>query len=230
MKQARVYKDISYRLKKSPRKTTSIYIERDGTVSVLAPEPYDLNKVETILEKKRSWIYRNLAEWEDLNRTRVQREFVNGEGFLYLGRNYRLQLVKNQEEPLILKNGYFHLRKDKADSGFTVFKDFYREKGAERLPERIAEFAKQMGVTAGKTRIMELNNRWGSCSANGDLNFHWKVMMLPLTILDYVIVHELAHLKYSNHTTAFWNLVDKVLPDYEERKAWLKFRGAGMDL
>jgi hypothetical protein len=77
---------------------------------------------------------------------------------------------------------------------------------------------------------MELNNRWASCSANGDINFHWKVMMLPLTILDYVIVHELAHLKYANHTAAFWNLVDKVLPDYQERKAWLKFRGAGMDL
>lgn len=224
------YKDIQYQLKKSPRKTTSIYIERNGSVSVLAPEPYDLNKIESILEKKRSWIYRNLAEWEDLNRTRVQREFVNGEGFLYLGRNYRLKLVKTQQDPLSLKNGYFNLRKDAVDSGFTVFRDFYREKGKARLPERVAGFAKQMGLTVKQIRVMELNNRWGSCTANGDLNFHWKVMMLPLTILDYVIVHELAHVKYSNHTTAFWNLVDKVLPDYEERKAWLKFRGAGLDL
>jgi hypothetical protein len=87
-----------------------------------------------------------------------------------------------------------------------------------------------MGLQPGAIRIMELSNRWASCSATGELNFHWKVMMLPLTMLDYVIVHELSHLKYPNHTTAFWNLVDKVLPDYQERKGWLKFRGAGMDL
>ncbi len=230
MMQNRQYKDIAYRLKKSPRKTTSIYIERDGSVSVLAPEPYDLAKVESLIEKKRSWIYRNLAEWEDLNRTKVQREFVNGEGFLYLGRSYRLQLVKDQEKELALKNGYFCLRQDLADSGFTVFKQFYRDKGKERLPARVTELASQMGLQPGAIRIMEPSNRWASCSASGELNFHWKVMMLPLTILDYVIVHELAHLKYSNHTTAFWNLVDKVLPDYQERKGWLRFRGAGMDL
>jgi len=230
MTQARTYKDIAYRLKKSPRKTTSIYIERDGSVSVLAPEPYDLAKVESLIEKKRSWIYRNLAEWEDLNRTRVQREFVSGEGFLYLGRNYRLQLVENQERALTLKNGYFCLRKELADSGFTVFKQFYRDKGKERLPERVAASAAQMGLQPGQLRVLELSNRWASCTASGELNFHWKVMMLPLTILDYVIVHELAHLKYANHTAAFWNLVDKVLPDYQERKAWLRFRGAGMDL
>jgi predicted metal-dependent hydrolase len=226
----RVYKDIAYRLKKSPRKTTSIYIERDGSVSVLAPEPYDLGKVESLIEKKRSWIYRNLAEWEDLNRTRVQREFVSGEGFLYLGRNYRLQLVESQEQALTLKNGYFCLRKDLAHSGFTVFKQFYRDKGKERLPERVAGSAAQMGLQPGRIRVIELSNRWTSCSANGELNFHWKVMMLPLTILDYVIVHELAHLKYANHTAAFWNLVDKVLPDFQERKAWLRFRGAAMDV
>ncbi len=79
------YRDIDYFLKKSDRRTTSIYIERDGRVSVLAPEPFDRARIEALIEKKRSWIYRSLAEWEDLNRTRVQREYVNGESFLYLG-------------------------------------------------------------------------------------------------------------------------------------------------
>ena len=87
------YKDISYKLKKSDRKTTSIYIERDGTVLVIAPSPFDVEKIEQIIESKRSWIYKSLAEWEDLNRTRIHREYVNGESFLYFGRNYRLQLV-----------------------------------------------------------------------------------------------------------------------------------------
>ena len=75
------YKDIDYSLKKSERRTTSIYIERDGTVTVIAPKPFDLPKIESVLEKKRSWIYRGLAEWQDLNRTRVTRDYVNGESF-----------------------------------------------------------------------------------------------------------------------------------------------------
>ena len=101
------YKDIVYSLKKSDRKTTSIYIERDGSVAVLAPRPFDMSRIESVLEKKRRWIYRNLAEWEDLNRTRVHREFVNGESFLYLGRHYQLQIVEAQDTPLKLKQGRF---------------------------------------------------------------------------------------------------------------------------
>ncbi len=94
------YKDIGYSLKKSNRKTISIFIERDGSVSILAPAPYELEKIEQVIEAKRGWIYRNLAEWEDLNRTQLHREFVNGEGFIYLGRSYRLSLEENQHTDL----------------------------------------------------------------------------------------------------------------------------------
>lgn len=88
-----------------------------------------------------------------------------------------------------------------------------------------------MGVETGQIRVMELHHRWASCSvATGDLNFHWKCLMAPLSILDYIIVHELAHLKYNNHSDAFWNEVDKIMPDHRERKAWLRVNGAGMDL
>jgi predicted metal-dependent hydrolase len=79
-------------------------------------------------------------------------------------------------------------------------------------------------------RIIDLKNRWASCSPGGSLNFHWKCMMSPPTVLDYIVVHELAHLRYPNHTKAFWNEVDKVMPDYGERKEWLRINGAGMDL
>ncbi|MCL6272195.1 M48 family metallopeptidase [Sansalvadorimonas sp. 2012CJ34-2] len=185
------YRDIEYRLKQSPRKTTSLFIERDGSVTILAPLPYDMAKIETIIEQKRSWIYKNLAEWEDLNRIRVHREFVNGEGFPYLGRNYRLQLVDDQDEDLLLKNGYFLLRRDKADAGMEVFKSFYRNKGQERISRRLAHYAPKMGVTYGSVRVMELQHRWASCTTKGDLNFHWRCMMAPLAVLDYIIVHEL---------------------------------------
>jgi len=226
------YKDIEYTLRRSDRKTASIYIERDGEVSVLVPKSLDDSQIEELIESKRRWIYTGLAEWQDLNATRVQREFVSGEGFLYLGRSYRLQIVEEQDVPVKLKDGYFCLRSsDEQDHDcFSVFKEFYRDKGRQRIPRRVASYQSQFDVTPKSIKIVELQNRWASCSPNGNLNFHWKCMMAPLTVLDYIVVHELAHLIHPNHTEAFWNEVDKVLPDYGERKEWLRVNGAGMDL
>jgi predicted metal-dependent hydrolase len=228
----RTYKDIEYSLMRSRRKTASIYIERDGRVSILVPDKLTDRQVEALLESKRKWIYSSLAEWQDLNARRVQRDYVNGEGFLYLGRSYRLKLVADLAEPLILRDGYFCLRTGNGSvpDADAAFKAFYRAKGAARIPLRVAYFQAKMGVEPKAVKVIDLKHRWASCSPGGNLNFHWKCMMAPLTILDYIIVHELAHLIYPNHTKAFWNEVDKVMPDFQERKEWLRVNGAGMDL
>ena len=226
------FKDIKYTLQRSQRKTASIYIERDGKVSVLVPEELSNSQVEELLEGKRKWIYRNLAEWEDLNATRVQRDYVNGEGFMYLGRSYRLKLVDEQESPLLLKDGYFCLLSNNgsAPNADAAFKEFFREKGKNRIPQRVAYYQDRMGVKANVVKIMELKNRRASCTSDGNINFHWKCMMAPPSVLDYIVVHELAHLIQPNHTQTFWNEVDKVMPDYATRKEWLRTNGAGMDL
>lgn len=224
------YKDIDYELKKSSRKTTSIYIERDSTIKVLAPEPYDIAKIEEILETRRSWIYRNLAEWEDLNRTRVQREFVNGEGFPYLGSTYRLQIIDDATQALSLRNGIFLLKRSELSSARDRFIDFYKSKARSRLPRYVDQYAKQMGLEPTGVRVQELKNRWASCSTDGMLNFHWRCMMAPLSALNYIVVHELAHLKHPNHTPEFWYEVEKVLPDYPKAKGWLRLHGAGLEL
>jgi predicted metal-dependent hydrolase len=224
------YKDIDYELKKSSRKTTSIYIERDSTIKVLAPEPYDIAKIEEILETRRSWIYRNLAEREDLNRTRVQREFVNGEGFPYLGSTYRLQIVDDASQELSLKNGTFLLKRSELSSARDRFIDFYKFKARSRLPRHVEQYAKQMGLEPTGVRVQELKNRWASCSTDGMLNFHWRCMMAPLSALNYIVVHELVHLKHPNHTPEFWYEVEKVLPDYPKAKGWLRLHGAGLEL
>ncbi len=224
------YKDIKYSLSKSDRKTASIYIERDGSISVLAPVKWNQDQLEEVLETKRPWIYRSLAEWEDLNSTRVPREFVSGEGFLYLGRAYRLRIVEKQSKPLILKSGYFYMSTNGLETPFESFKEFYRTKGHARLKERVDYYKVKMGVEPDEVRVMELQNRWASCSDKKNINFHWKCLMAPLRIIDYVVAHELAHLKHNNHTNAFWGEVDKVMHDYRERKEWLKQYGAGMAL
>lgn len=229
----RQYKDIPFTLTRSKRKTASIYVERDGEVTILVPDKLTDAEVNALIESKLVWIYKNLAEWCDLNATQVEREFVNGEGFLYLGRSYRLKLVEDQTQPLILKNGYFCLRtgsNGKKVDAHETFKEFYREKGTQKISNRVAFYAPQMGVTPKGIKVQELQHRWASCTKAGMLNFHWKTMMAPLTILDYIVVHELAHLIHANHTEAFWNEVDKVLPDYLDRKQWLRVNGAGMSL
>jgi predicted metal-dependent hydrolase len=138
--------------------------------------------------------------------------------------------VEEQDEPLKLYQGYFCLRKKDVPSATEHFKDFYRRKGTEKLKDRVDHYKDMLGVQPQGIRVMELKNRWASCSENNILNFHWKCIMAPMTIIDYIVVHELAHFIYPNHNESFWNVVDKVLPDYLERKNWLRENGAALDI
>lgn len=227
--------DISYGIVRSRRTTADIVVERDGSVIVRAPAMLRDEHIEDIVQSKRHWIYKTLAEWRDLNATRVLREYRNGEGFLYLGRSYRLSLIAEQNEPVLLRSGRFYLRRDLVDRGEVAaaraaFRDFFIARGKERITERVRYYAPKVGVTLRVIDVRELGNRWASCSPNRNLAFHWKCMMAPTTIIDYIVVHELCHLHHLNHTKAFWNEVDKVMPSYRERKDWLKKNGAAMDV
>lgn len=228
-------KDITYKIVRSRRTTADIILERDGRVLVRAPESIPDERIEEMIEAKRNWIYQNLAEWRDLNATRVLREYRNGEGFLYLGRSYRLQLVADQAESLLLKNGRFCLQRDLVDKGAleaakAAFRDYYIARGVKRITQRVNYYAPKVGVTPHGINVRELGNRWASCSPTGNLAFHWKCMMAPQTIIDYIVVHELCHFHHLDHTDAFWNEVDKVIPAYSERKEWLRKHGAGLDV
>jgi len=234
--QLRQVRDIEYQLLPgAERQTTDIVIERSGVITVRPPLRMTPEQVDETVLSKRMWIYRNLADWRDLNATRVTREWVSGESFLYLGSSYRLQLVQDQDEPLKLKDGRFCLLRSIVEAGgneaaHQVFEAFYRDKGLPRLKKRVAYFAAKVGVPAGTVQVKELGYRWASCLKNGDLHFNWKCLMAPLTIIDYIVVHELCHLRHRDHSDAFWNEVDKVLPDYRDRKEWLRVRGAELAL
>lgn len=226
---------IPYSVIRSRRSTADIVIERDGRVVVRAPETIPDDDIASIIEAKQLWIHRSLAEWRDLNATRVLREFRDGEGFLYLGRAYRLMLVSGQQQPLLLRDGRFLLRRELAESGDTeaartAFRNYYIDRGRDRIGKRVSYFAPKVAVLAAQIDVRELGNRWASCSPGGRLAFHWKCMMAPLSVIDYIVVHELCHILHADHTDVFWNEVDKVLPDYRERKRWLRSHGASFDL
>jgi predicted metal-dependent hydrolase len=223
------HKDITYSLTQTNRKTLSIYVEPDGSVTVRAPRNVDLDKINTIVNLKRPWIYRSIAELEELNRTKVHRSVANGEGYLYMGKSYRLKIEKDLKNPLSLSQGFFMLDESQTHKAKEHFVAFYKEKGKKHITERVSFFRKKLGVEPKSVRIMELGKRWASRSKKG-VNFHWKVMLAPMSVIDYIIVHELAHLRREGHRPQFWEIVESVIPNYAEKMNWLRENGANLDI
>jgi predicted metal-dependent hydrolase len=144
-------------------------------------------------------------------------------------------LVSDQECPLLLKESRFCLSRSVVEQGGAeaakqAFESYFANKGAQRFSERVAYFSPKVGVDVEKVKVKEMGYRWASCGKNGIINFHWKCMMAPPKIIDYIVIHELCHLHHRNHNDAFWNEVDKVMPDYRERKEWLRKHGASLNV
>jgi len=210
------------------RKTLSIFIERDGSVRVLAPASSNDDIIENAVRAKQYQIFTKLAKWKELNQGKVNRQFVNGQSFLYFGRNYRLSIVENQEVPLKLSQGYLTLDKSKLTKAQDVFKQFYKEKAEQKIKERLKQIEEKFQEKPTSIKVMELQNRWASWTPKHSLNFHWKCAMAPVPVIDYIITHEMVHLKYPNHSPEFWNELDKKMPNFKEHENWLKQNGVKM--
>lgn len=210
------------------RKTLSIFIERDGSVRVLAPASSSDDIIEKAVRAKQYQIFTKLAKWKELNQGKVNRQFVNGQSFLYFGRNYRLSIVENQEVPLKLSQGYLTLDKSKLTKAQDVFKQFYKEKAEQKIKERLKQIEEKFQEKPTSIKVMELQNRWASWTPKHGLNFHWKCAMAPVPVIDYIITHEMVHLKYPNHSPEFWNELDKKMPNFKEHENWLKQNGVKM--
>lgn len=208
------------------RKTVGITVDRGGELKLAVPQDTPDEVVEAVVREKRFWIYGKLAEKATQCRQRPPREYVSGEGFHYLGRSHRLLLVEGDEAPLLLKNGCFRMRRDLASQGRDLFQRWYIERGQEWITKRVYRYAARMSASPTAIDVRDLGFRWGSCGKRGNLNFHWATVLIPARIVDYVVVHELAHLHEPNHTPDFWLRVERALPDYIERKTWLAEHGA----
>ncbi|MBI2667890.1 M48 family metallopeptidase [Candidatus Woesearchaeota archaeon] len=223
------YKDVMYSLKKSNRKTVSIYVERDLSVTILTPKELETNQINNIIDLKRYWIHKSISELKDLNQSKVKRSLVDGEGYLYLGKTYRLKIRNDLDLPLKIAENYFFINTKNIKDYKKYFINFYKKNGEEIAKDRLRYYQKKMGLKINSFKIIDLQNRWASVS-NKSLNFHWKIFMAPLSIIDYVIVHELTHLKIPNHNKEFWAEVENVLPDFYNKKEWLKKNGANLDI
>lgn len=212
------------------RKTLSIFIERDGSVRVIAPAQAPDETIENAVRAKEYQIFTKLAKWKELNQGKVKRAFVNGQSFLYFGRNYRLSIEENQTVPLKLTGGYLRLDKKYLSKAKKVFQEFYREKAQQRIQERMKLIEDKFSTKPSSIKVLELRNRWASWTPSNRLAFHWKCAMAPVGVLDYIITHEMVHLQYPSHSPAFWNELDKKMPNYREYENWLKHNGVKMTL
>ncbi|WP_242250043.1 M48 family metallopeptidase [Bacillus cereus group sp. BfR-BA-01324] len=226
-----MYKDLfSYEIVRRKRKSLGIAVERDGSLTVIAPLDLPEEEIRDWVYKKRDWIIKHQLNYEHRNNYSYKRQFVNGEGFLYGGRSYKLQVVEEQNIPLRLFQGHFCLRRDELSFAQEHFKNFYRTKLSGKIGARVEHFRLILGVKINDVKVMDLQNRWGSCTKEGTILFHWKLMMAPMDIIDYVVLHELTHIKHMNHSMEFWSVIETIMPDYRQRMKWLEENGVKLSL
>lgn len=213
---------------RSKRRTIAIIIERDGSVTVRAPRRASVASIQAFVDEKQGWIL-NTKEKLKTFTAPVKREYKDGERFLFLGDEYLLQIVNPQRPALTFSNG-FALGSTAQPRGEHLFTRWYKEQAMTVLSERVRSFSAQYGFLPKQVKVSSAKTRWGSCSPDGTLNFTWRLVMAPLPVIDYVVVHELVHLKVKNHSKLFWREVEKYMPTYKEHRKWLRTYGETLNL
>lgn len=204
---------------RSKRKTVSIQIKNDGTLIVRAPLTLSKKEIYDIVLKHQHWL--ETKQSEIIERNKKILTFTEGEEFLYLGKYYPLKIVDDYDNLLTL-NDNFYLSKYCLANAKEVFTNWYKDEAAKVIKSRAEYYAHNYNFQYSKIKISNAKTRWGSCSYNGNININWRLIMAPIEVLDYVIIHEFIHLKVDNHSRKFWQEVESIYPDYKKAKKWLK--------
>lgn len=204
---------------RSNRKSFCIEIDDSGEIILRIPKNAKNEEIKNFLFKHRNWIEKKL----ELVNNKVkykEKKFTKKEKFLFLGKEYELEIVKEQTEPIIFKDKFL-LSEKFLPNAKEVFIDWYKKEAYKIIYERVKFYLKLSNYKFNRIRITSANKRWGSCSPNGNLNFSYRLAMALIEIIDYVVVHEIIHLVDKSHKKSFYEKVEKILPDYKERVKWL---------
>jgi len=209
-----------FKLIRSKRKTIALAVTADASLVIRAPMQTPVDYIERLIRRKMKWIQRAIARVESRPRA-LPREFIDGESFLYLGKSYKLSIEKNAPKDISFRNGFILRTKGKSHARELII-GWYKKEAKKKIAERVEWCARRFGLSFKSIKITSANKRWGSCSTTGNLNFSWRLIMAPTSVIDYVIIHELAHLEHKNHSKDFWNSIKVMYPNYEKAKNWLK--------
>lgn len=205
---------------RTSRRSLALVVTKDASLIVRAPLRMPFEQIEKFVHQKNNWIQRTLARVARRPKPLVK-EFVAGESFLYLGQTYPLRIVDGLEVP-VLFDGELKLSRNVLSEVRECLIDWYKQEAREVLEARAMFFAEMSDLTFQSLRITNARTRWGSCGPKRSLNFNWRIVMAPLEVIDYLVVHELMHLKERNHSARFWLAVQALLPGYRTSKKWLK--------
>lgn len=224
---------IDFQIKRSNRrKTVGIKIDPRAGVVIYSPQSLGMDKIKDVVRKRAQWIIDKQEVIKKHSQLVSVKDFVSGEAFPYLGRQYRLKVIKSaseKQERCKLKNGRFMVEINRRLNGKKTKENvrkaligWYVEHAVDKIPERVRIYARRIGESPQKIEIKNHKRRWGSCSHYGVVRFNWKIIMAPVTVLDYVIVHELCHLICPDHSVRFWQKVQTIIPDYTNRREKLR--------
>jgi predicted metal-dependent hydrolase len=220
--------NFTYDLIFSKRRTLGIVVERNNRIVVRAPEGMTRERVEAMLEQKKLWLFQKLQHPKKYPVQPQRKEVVSGESLLFLGLHYPLELT--QDTNTLELDTAFKLPQHLSHLALSVFKEWYMRQARIFIAPRAKQIAQALGVRYNKILISDLKYRWGSCTPNDNLNFNWRIIKAPPFVIDYIVVHELAHLLEANHTKRFWNIVAVQVPAYAEAKQWLADNGNVLEM
>lgn len=213
------------------RKTIAITVDRQG-LSVTAPEGTPPEEIEQLLARKEGWIRQKLRLMSQVLPAPPPKEFVSGERLTYIGRSYRLQVNEGDTVSFRYHRGSFIAQAPKPFDRERIRQkavEWYRSRALAKFSERVEFYAPKVGKHPKEIRVRDFKARWGSCQPDGTIDLNWKLVMAPMSAIDYVVVHELCHLVFRDHSRGFWNRMAAVMPDHGRRREWLRIHGAQLD-
>jgi len=220
---------IPFRVSQGDRSKLTIHVYPDMRVEVLAPEDKAIDLILARVDRRGRWIVKQWRYFEQFQPTQPDRRFVSGETHVYLGRQYRLKVAKAVPSEVKLIGRYFFVRHsdpDDTDEVSRLLQEWYLEHAkslfSNRLSHWIAECRPLAMPEAPMITVRKMTHRWGSCSKRGTITLNIDLIKVPLAFIDYVIVHELCHLKIHNHSPAFYRLLTRSMPDWRQRKQRLE--------
>ena len=217
--------EIAYQVVRSNRKSVALVIDNEANLIVRAPARMPDAVIDEFVRKKKRWINEKQQQVAVFGENHTPVVVETGESIMYLGSNYAI--IKNDGDEVEVSGNELIVPENYDIEALIAW---LKGQAMQIISERVTLYANVMGVTPGTVKLSEAKARWGSCSTKNNLNFAWRLVMCPLSVIDYVVVHELSHITYKNHSPAFWARVKTVLPTYEDGQEWLKLNKKLMEI
>lgn len=217
---------ITYTLirSKKRRRTITLRVMEDGAIIVQSPWHTPKGEIDAFLERKASWISKKTKEQEWFQAHAPHASKGASKALFYLGsaRPVCLSDRRQYANPLVFTGGNFVVQRSRSRQVLDLFRDWCREKAVRYIPERVAYYSEKIRLKPKSVRVSHAIYRWGSCTVENRLFFSWRCIMVPRYAIDYIVVHELAHIRHKNHSPAFWKFVESIMPSYKDAQRWLR--------